>query len=267
MMRNIRQFWLSVFFLLGVSVLCGISGAADINAKIGDRVDLTGTSVGTDTMYLFVTGPGLAPDGVRLDNMRMAVVSGEPLTFTVVDVSNDRWAYSWNTARQGFSLKEGIYTVYATKQPVSKADISSATYDTVDVSLTYSGAPYQSGGPVTITTSPVSAEVYIDGILVGLTPQNLTLPQGTHTMSLVSGGYQTINESISVQSGSSIVINRTLVPLSQPTIMPSTSGTAPLPSMTPPVTATSFPTTTQAPGPMTGLLSAIIVTFVVLRRT
>ena len=211
-MRNIRQFWLSVVFLLGVSVLCGISGAADINAKIGDRVDLTGTTVGTDTIYLFVTGPGLAPDGVRLDNMRMAVVSGEPSTFTVVDVSNDRWAYSWNTARQGFSLKEGIYTVYATKQPVSKADINSATYDTVDVSLTYSGAPYQSGGTVTITTSPVPAEVYIDSFLMGLTPQNLTLPQGTLTLSLVSGGYQTINESISVQSGSSIVINRTIGP-------------------------------------------------------
>ncbi len=266
-MRKTERFWLSAVFILGVAILCGSSGAADINAAIGDRVNLTGTTVGTDTIYLFVTGPGLAPDGVRLDNMRMQVVSGMPSTFTAVDVSNDRWAYSWNTARQGFTLKEGIYTVYATKQPVSKADIRSATYDTVDVSLAYSGAPFQTAGTVSITTTPVPAEVYIDNILVGLTPQNLTLPEGTHTLSLVSGGYQTITESISIQRGSRIEINRTMVPLSQPTTAPATSEAATVTSMTPPVTATSVPATTRAPGQVTGLLAAVIVTFIVLRKT
>jgi len=269
MMRKTRQFWLSVVFILGVSALCGISGAADINAAIGDRVNLTGTTVGTDTIYLFVTGPGLAPDGVRLDAMSMEVISGMPSTFTVVDVSNDRWAYSWNTARQGFTLKEGIYTVYATKNPVSKADIRSSTYDTVDVSLTYSGAPFQTGGTVSITTTPIRAEVYIDNNLVGLTPQTLTLPEGTHTLSLVSGGYQTINESISVQRGSSIEINRTMVPLSQPTTAPVTSVPTPVASLTPPATATNLPpaTTTQAPGPVTGLIAGVFVAFIVLRKT
>ena len=262
-----KQFWLSAAAILGVAMLCGISGAADINAAIGDRVNLTGTSVGSDTIYLFVTGPGLAPDGVRLDNMRMVVVSGIPSTFTAVGVSNDRWAYSWNTARQGFTLKEGIYTVYATKQPASKADIGSATYGTIEVSLTSSGAPFQSGGTVSITTTPVPAEVYIDNNLVGLTPQNLTMPEGTFTLSLMSEGYLTINESISVQRGSRIEINRTMVPLSQPTAPPVTSVPSPVTSTNPRTTTTGVPATTRAPGPLTGLLAAFVIAFIILRKT
>ena len=267
-MKMKKQFWLSAAAILGVAVLCGISGAADINAAIGDRVNLTGTTVGTDTIYLFVTGPGLAPDGVRLDNMRMEVVSGMPSTFTAVDVSNDRWAYSWNTARQGFTLKEGIYTVYATKQPVSKADISSATYDTVEVSLTYSGAPFHSGGTVSITTSPVPAEVYIDDNLVGLTPQNLTAARRyLHAESRERG----LPDDQRIHFGSEgieIEINRTMVPLSQPTAAPVTSGNQ-LPShrRLPRTTTTGVPATTRAPGPLTGLLAAFVVAFIILRKT
>jgi hypothetical protein len=265
MMKDAMRFWLVTACLLGAVALCGTCGAADITAAIGDRVNLTGTTVGTDTIYLFVTGPGLAPDGVRLDNMRMPVVTGMPATFTVVDVSNDRWAYSWNTARQGFTLKEGIYTVYATKQPVSRADISSATYGTIEVSLTSGGGPFLSGGTVIVTTSPVMAEVYLDDSLRGLTPQNLIVPVGTYTVRLESAGYQTISESITVQRGSVIEINRTMVPLATQTTEQVTTTVMTPVSTIASMTATTAPVTTRAPAPVAGILTAILVVCVILR--
>jgi hypothetical protein len=226
--------------LLGTAAIFGTSAsAADITAKIGDRVNLSGTAIGSDAIYLFVTGPGLASNGVRLDNMRMEVVSGVPSTFTVTDVNNDRWAVSWNTARQGFSLQEGIYTVYAGEQPSGKDNLARATYGTVDVSLTYGGEPFLSSGIVFISTTPDQVGVYINNQFQGVTPLNFTLPIGTYTLRLERKGYLTISEVVPVNRGSVIEIRRTLVPVAESTSVPETVFPTPAVTLKGPVQTAS----------------------------
>ncbi len=67
-----------VCLLVALVVYPGNSFAADINEKIGNRVDLKGTAVSADSIYLFVTGPGLPSNGVRLDTMQVPVVNVIP---------------------------------------------------------------------------------------------------------------------------------------------------------------------------------------------
>ena len=115
MTNSDRQYrWFFLVIILGICIACPCS-AADINAAIGDKITISGTSVGTDWIYLFVTGPGLPQNGVNPSRMQIASVTGQPDTFSMVDASSDHWTFIWNTARQGFELKEGIYTMYAVK--------------------------------------------------------------------------------------------------------------------------------------------------------
>lgn len=198
--------------LMALVMYSGHSFAADIDEKIGGRVDLKGTAVSADAVYLFVTGPGLPSNGVRLDTMQVPVVNGDPGSFTVTDVSNDRWAYSWNTARQGFSLKEGIYNVYAAKKPVGKSGVNNAVYGTISVSLTNSGRPYTSSGTVVFNTTPVISEIFIDGQSVGNTPQTRGLPEGDHEIRFERPGYRMVTEQVSITPGSFESVQRTLIP-------------------------------------------------------
>jgi hypothetical protein len=204
------------YSVLLIVAITGTCVAADITAAIGDKVELKGTALVTDSVYLFVTGPGLAQDGVNPGNMRVPVVTGVPGTFTMVDVVNDRWTYTWNTARQGFSLKEGLYTVYAVKQPVSKADLKAQSYGSTTVALTYGGGPLVTDGTILVSTSPVQAEIYLNNQIMGLTPLELRVPTGTYMIQLVSGGYKPVSEQVSVQAGSYTEINRVLVPIEGP---------------------------------------------------
>ena len=233
--------------LMAVVVYSGHSSAADINEQIGNRVDLKGTAVSADSIYLFVTGPGLPSDGVRLDSMKVPVVTGDPESFTVTDVSNDRWAYTWNTARQGFSLKEGIYTVYAAKKPVGKSSVNSAVYGTISVSLTNSGGPYTSSGTVMVNTTPVTSEIFLDGQSVGHTPQTRTLGEGDYELRFEYPGYRTIIEKVSVSPRSFISIQRTMIP--EPThAVTSAVTTGPLTPVPPePLTPATPATTKRAP--------------------
>lgn len=240
-----------VCLLMALVVYPGHSFAADINEKIGNRVDLKGTAVSADSIYLFVTGPGLPSNGVRLDTMQVPVVNGDPGSFTVTDVSNDRWAYSWNTARQGFSLKEGIYNVYAAKKPVGKSGVNNAVYGTISVSLTNSGGPYTSSGTVVFNTTPVISEIFIDGQSVGNTPQTRGLPEGDHEIRFEHPGYRTVIEQVSITPGSFESVQRTLVP--EQTMVVTTLVTpgllTPVPTIAPAI-PTSPAATKQVPVPV-----------------
>ena len=124
--------------LIGMALLSGVATAGTLTYTIGDRVPLNGTAYTTNTLYIFVTGPGLDPNGVNPAQMKSPVVSGDPSTFVQVDVTNDRWSYIWNTAHQGFSLREGTYTLYAVSQPVAKNALP-AVYGSIDISLSRDG--------------------------------------------------------------------------------------------------------------------------------
>jgi hypothetical protein len=228
-------------------------------------VDLKGTVLTTDSIYLFVIGPGLPSNGVRLDNMNIPVVTGDPSTFTVTDVTNDRWAYSWNTARQGFSLKEGIYTVYAVKQPVAKSDVNRAVYGTITVSLTYSGQPYASPGTVVFSTAPVNAEIYIDGQDFGAAPLTRGVDAGAHEIRLVSPGYQTIIEQFVVSPGSYITFQRSMVPVQTPAITSTRTTSTPTTALSVvPVTPLAIPTTRSTPVSLPVVIGSISFALIVL---
>ncbi|MEI6292443.1 MAG: PEGA domain-containing protein [Methanomicrobiales archaeon] len=233
-MSSVSIKWLFLLcFILALAVYSGHSFAADVNEKIGNRVDLKGTTISSDSIYLFVTGPDLPSNGVRLDNMQVPVLTGDPESFTVTDVTNDHWSFTWNTARQGFSLKEGIYTIYASKKPFGKSSVSSSVYGTISVSLTKSGEPYTSIGTAFINTTPIASEIFIDGQSVGNTPQTRGLTEGDHEIRLERPGYRTIIEKVSITPGSFVSIQKTMI-------------TEPIPEATttlPSVTVFSIPST------------------------
>jgi hypothetical protein len=220
-------------------LFCCVATAGTLSYAIGDKVALNGTAYATDTMYIFVTGPGLDPNGVNPAQMKSPVVNGDPSTFVQVDVENNRWTYIWNTAHQGFSLREGTYTIYAVSQPVGRNALP-AVYGSIDISLTQSGESIPALGTITITTSPPGAAVYIDSQYIGITPHSLEAAAGTHTCRIEFSGYQTILESLIVKGGETTAIEKVLVPVSTVTttmtVPPTTHATSstlpPVPSVT-----------------------------------
>ncbi len=210
--------------LIGIALLSGVAAAGTLTYTIGDRVPLNGTAYATNTLYIFVTGPGLDPNGVNPAQMRSPVVTGEPSTFVQVDVTNDRWSYIWNTAHQGFSLREGTYTLYAVSRPVAKNALP-AVYGSIDIRLSRDGEPVQEQGTITITTSPPGARVYFDSQVIGTTPKSLEAAAGPHTLRIEFPGYQTILETVTVNGGETTTIEKILVPVPAGTTIPIVSPT------------------------------------------
>jgi hypothetical protein len=241
------------------ALFCGLVTAGTLTHAIGDKVDLSGTAFTTNTMYLFVTGPGLDPNGVNPSQMKSPVVSGDPSTFVQVDVENDTWSYIWNTAHQGFSLKEGTYTIYAVDQPVAKNALP-AVYGSIEIGLTQSGLSLPTSGTISITTSPPGAALYIDSHFVGNAPRSFTAPAGNHTLRIESPGYQTLVESLPVKGEGVIAIDKILEPVTTTPAAPMVSPTTHIPITTrlPVPSATATPTTPLPTG--IGLLATACAT-------
>jgi hypothetical protein len=248
------RWFLMTIVLIGAALFCGFATAGTLSYAIGDKIALNGTAYATDTMYIFVTGPGLDPNGVNPAQMKSPVVSGDPSTFVQVDVVNNRWTYIWNTAHQGFSLREGTYTIYAVSQPVGRNALP-AVYGSIEISLTQSGEPIPTMGTITITTTPMGAAVYVDSQYIGITPNSLEAATGPHTCRIEYAGYQTILESLTVKGGETTAIEKVLVPVATitttATVPPTTRATS---TTLPPVPAA----TTTPPLPLstvTGILA------------
>jgi hypothetical protein len=228
MFRTSPTRFFTTIVLIGAALFCGVATAGTLSYAIGDRVALNGTAYATDTMYIFVTGPGLDPNGVNPAQMKSPVVSGDPSTFVQVDVVNDGWSYIWNTAHQGFSLREGTYTIYAVSQPVAKNGLP-AVYGSIEISLTQSGESIPTMGTITITTSPPGAAVYVDSQYIGITPNSLEAANGPHTFRIEYPGYQTILDSLSVRGGETTAIEKILIPVpavsTTATVSPTTQAT------------------------------------------
>ncbi len=93
-----------------------ISAVGDKSYYLGEKVVFSGQNTDSDSTYLFITGPDLPAEGVKLASPKNAVVSGSPDTFTVVKTNPDKtWDYSYYTANLPFQA--GTYTVYAASQP------------------------------------------------------------------------------------------------------------------------------------------------------
>ena len=118
-----------VLFVMPVS-----AADVEIDAYMGDIVTISGVSYVSNTIYLFLTGPGLPENGVKLTSPTRRADQGE---FNIVDVGSDQtWSFRWDTNRVSSYLDPGTYTVYATSEPVDKAHLGgSGSYKTVDVWL------------------------------------------------------------------------------------------------------------------------------------
>ncbi|HJK20834.1 MAG TPA: MEMAR_RS02690 family S-layer glycoprotein [Methanocorpusculum sp.] len=109
-----------------------ITASGDGSYYIGTEITLSGTNTDSDTVYLFITGPNLDSNGVKL----LEVAEETPATDggSQVSVKTDNtWEKKWNTAQTG--LDTGAYTIYATSTSANKNSLSETEYATVSISL------------------------------------------------------------------------------------------------------------------------------------
>jgi hypothetical protein len=115
---------IAAMFALGVPAAGAIGLTIDAMPKdpsVGDTVTLSGTVTGIKTIavYLFVTGPGLDPQGATLDNLNIPTGQGL-FTTAPVNMENGSWSYSWDTSVIMGTLKPGNYTVHVVASPVRR---------------------------------------------------------------------------------------------------------------------------------------------------
>lgn len=95
--------------------------ASPSSAHVGDTIILNGTVTGINTIavYLFVTGPGLDPRGVSLENLNIAAGRGL-FTTAPVHMNDGSWSYTWDTSIIVGTLKPGNYSVYVVGSPLDR---------------------------------------------------------------------------------------------------------------------------------------------------
>jgi hypothetical protein len=229
LIRRIASICLLGIFLAAV-MLPGASGAKTVTATIGSEVRLSGAAAGSDTIYLFLTGPNLASNGVRLDNIRSQVVTGNPGSFTRVVVMGSTWSYRWNTRTAGGTPDAGTYTVYAVRLPNGRQDLAGVDYETITVVLAAGGIETITTGSILVTTIPAGAHVLLDGKEKGTTPVTIrNLDPGTYTVVLQADNFTPIEETVQVETGRTTNLTRKL---KQPTPVPTALPT-PLPPASP----------------------------------
>ena len=133
-------------------------GADPQNPSIGDRVHLWGTTSLNNTIavYLLVTGPGLDPRGVTMENLNLPAGQGYFSSAHVGPGGN--WEYEWNTGYIVGALHPGTYTVHVVSVPVNILHV--AGQDNAWVNITFS--PPDNPPPI-----PLSVLGVIGAILAG----------------------------------------------------------------------------------------------------
>ena len=197
-----------------VAIGCLLLVAGTQGYYLGDTVPLSGNSYGSQTVYLFLTGPNLPANGVALNNVNARADEGH---FTQVSVdSNDHWTYKWGTNAMGGSLDAGTYTVWVVNGPNDRSHLSTADYSTISVTLgTPSIAVLTPSVPGTIVfnSTPVDASVVINGVYKGSTPLVVDgVDPGSYTVTLSHFGYRKFTTPVKVESGKMTEVTATLVP-------------------------------------------------------
>jgi hypothetical protein len=251
--------------------LCGSSLAAgSMQVAQGDIVPLSGYASGSQSVYLFLTGPNLPANGVQLDDITKQADQGY---FTRIDVdSNDHWSYKWNTAGVGGHLDEGTYTVWVASGPNDRAHLAQADYSTISVTLTRpfvavgTAVPaVQQNGAMDITSAPPSASVSVDGLHRGTTPLLLSdIPAGTYNLTFSLNGYADLSSPVTIAAGRTSEVRATLYPLppaaAEPGNTPATAPTTPAVTTTGTIPATSQKAAGLLPALCLAGLLAIILT-------
>jgi hypothetical protein len=127
-----------ILCILCLVVSPGSAADIDMEGYLGETITLHGYSYVGDSVYLFLTGPGLPENGVTLTNTDLRADQGQ---FTVVGVDdNQEWSYSWKTSRIANEIDYGTYIVYVTNEPVDKVHLGgTSSYKTLKIFLKDSG--------------------------------------------------------------------------------------------------------------------------------
>ena len=87
--------------------------------SMGDTLTFSGTNTASDTTYLFITGPGLAPFGAPVQSTHpqdSTVIDGDASTFqAAIHSTGNKWLWTWDT--QNVHIDAGTYTLYAVSKP------------------------------------------------------------------------------------------------------------------------------------------------------
>lgn len=128
------------FVVLTSGALMPPATGADVSIEgfMGDTIPLYGFSYVGDSVYLFLTGPGLPENGVTLTDISQRADQGH---FTIVSVDdNQEWTYLWKTSRIDSEIDPGTYIVYVTNKPSDLSHLGgSNSYKTFEVYLKDSG--------------------------------------------------------------------------------------------------------------------------------
>jgi len=137
-------------------------GADPVNPSMGDRVHLRGTTSRNNTIavYLMVTGPGLDPRGVTMENLNLPAGQGYFSSARVGPGGN--WEYEWNTGYMVGTLHPGTYTVHVVSVPVNMLHL--ASQDTSGVNITFS--PPDNPQPIPLSDLGVIGAILTGAILV-----------------------------------------------------------------------------------------------------
>jgi hypothetical protein len=129
-----------ILVVLAPGLLVAPAVAADIEMEgtLGETITFHGYSYVGDSVYLFLTGPGLPENGVTLTDISQRADQGH---FTVVNVDeNQAWTYIWKTSRIDSEIDPGTYIVYVTNKPVDLSHLGGEnSYRTFSVFLKDSG--------------------------------------------------------------------------------------------------------------------------------
>jgi hypothetical protein len=204
----------SCMLVFACTLLVTSVSAAGIQASMGEIIPLSGYSYGSQTVYLFLTGPNLPVNGVALHDISQRADQGG---FTRLQVdSNDRWSYKWGTGSIGGRLDEGTYTIWVVNGPNDRSQLSGADYSTITVTLgqpSISADTPRQPGAIELHSVPGGASIVISENYKGKTPLTVAdLPPGTYDVTFSQFGYQQFSTRVPVESGRITEVNATLVP-------------------------------------------------------
>ena len=214
----------AVVLIVVLALFSGATAAGVTQTYMGDVVKLSGYSYASDTVWLFLTGPNLPPNGVALDNINRLADQGGA---TRIDVDADgHWTYEWNTGSTGGKLDAGSYTVWVTDRPADRSHLSTTDYTTISIGLSVpsvtagtSGGSGQTSeqpqaGSIEFNTVPDGTSVSINNAYKGMTPLTVSnLSPGIYTIILSHFRYAALSLPVTVQAGSVSEVNATLVAL------------------------------------------------------
>jgi len=226
----------------------------DIFAGLPSEYSTT-TAVSTRTKYV-------AKDGATT---LMSFDNGDPAVAFIRDGNGYVVAWlppageAYLTATQADLISERLVTrllaLRAITTTAATPAVTAAAAAQVNTTVTVTTAALESPGNVSVYSSPLGANVYLDGVYEGITPVNLTgIAAGSHALKLASAGYYDYDATITVAGGGNITAFGSLAPRESATTAATTAPVA----VTTTDTSSSIWSSPAVVAAFLGILTAII---------